>query len=226
MRSGSSSVIALWIAIVTASAFGLAASAGAQQSSYSTGSSQPQVAQPEQGGVNWKGVGVGAGTIAGNLLYVPAKITYGILGGIAGGAGFLLTGGNKQVADTIWRSSLGGDYVLTPDMVAGQKPVHFSGPTGIAPADGSAYATTPAGNIGESGSNASAPPAIGAPSNSSDSTPVTHSIDSGAGPVSSTTPPATIDSATSGGYSSGSYSSSGHQLPKSKTSSLPDTSIE
>ncbi len=94
---------------------------------------QAQVPQPSDGNVNWKGVGIGAGTVAGNVLYVPAKMVYGILGGITGGASYLLTGGNTQTANTIWRSSLGGDYVLTPDMVAGQKPIHFSGPTMTTP---------------------------------------------------------------------------------------------
>src|SRR5208337_4921317 len=88
-----------------------------------------QVPQPDPSEVNWKGVGIGAGTVAGNILYIPAKLVYGILGGISGGAGYALTGGNEQVANTIWRSSLGGDYVLTPDMVSGKQPVHFSGPT-------------------------------------------------------------------------------------------------
>ena len=59
-------------------------------------------------------MGIGAGTVAGNILYVPAKVVYGILGGITGGASYLVTGGNTQTANTIWRSSLGGDYVLTP----------------------------------------------------------------------------------------------------------------
>jgi hypothetical protein len=95
--------------------------------------SQAQVPQPSDGNVNWKGVGIGAGTVAGNILYVPAKVVYGILGGITGGASYLVTGGNTQTANTIWRSSLGGDYVLTPDMVAGQKPIHFSGPTTTTP---------------------------------------------------------------------------------------------
>jgi hypothetical protein len=109
--------------------------------------SQAQVPQPTDGNVNWKGVGIGAGTVAGNILYVPAKVVYGILGGITGGASYLLTGGNTQTANTIWRSSLGGDYVLTPDMVAGQKPVHFSGPTVTAPEAGaSTSSTAPAGS--------------------------------------------------------------------------------
>ena len=105
------------------------------------GSSQPQVAQPQEGGVNWRGVGIGAGTVASNLVYVPAKLAYGILGGIAGGAGYALTGGNKDVAESIWRSSLGGDYVLTPDKITGDQPIYFSGPSTPAAAPTSALAT-------------------------------------------------------------------------------------
>jgi hypothetical protein len=41
-----------------------------------------------------------------NLLYVPVKLVYGILGGITGGAGYAVSGDNEQVAQTIWRSSL------------------------------------------------------------------------------------------------------------------------
>jgi hypothetical protein len=113
--------------------------------------SQAQVPQPSDGNVNWKGVGIGAGTVAGNVLYVPAKLVYGILGGLTGGASYLLTGGNTQTANTIWRSSLGGDYVLTPDMVAGQKPIHFSGPTMTAP--GSAASTSAAAPAASSAMN-------------------------------------------------------------------------
>jgi hypothetical protein len=112
---------------------------------------QAQVPQPSDGNVNWKGVGIGAGTVAGNILYVPAKLAYGILGGITGGASYLLTGGNTQTANTIWRSSLGGDYVLTPDMVAGQKPVHFSGPTMTTPPP--APSTSTAASAGSSAMN-------------------------------------------------------------------------
>jgi hypothetical protein len=89
----------------------------------------PQVEQPDNGGVNWKGAGIGAATLLANVGYIPAKTVYAILGGIAGGAGFALTGGNQQTANSIWRSSLGGDYVLTPDMIRGDAPVHFSGPS-------------------------------------------------------------------------------------------------
>jgi hypothetical protein len=88
-------------------------------------------AQPTEAQLTWKSVGGGVGAAAGNVLYVPAKLVYGTLGVFAGGADYALTGGNQQVANTIWRSSLGGDYVITPDMISGQAPVHFSGPTSM-----------------------------------------------------------------------------------------------
>jgi hypothetical protein len=86
--------------------------------------------------MSWKNVGTGVGAVASNVLYIPAKLVYGTLGGIAGGAGYALTGGDQRVANTIWRSSLGGDYVITPDMIAGEQPVHFSGPTSMPPMSG------------------------------------------------------------------------------------------
>jgi len=96
--------------------------------------------QPPETELSWKGVGSGVGAVASNVLYVPAKLVYGTLGGIAGGAGYALTGGDQRVADTIWRSSLGGDYIITPDMVTGKQPVHFAGPTTMAPAAETAVA--------------------------------------------------------------------------------------
>jgi hypothetical protein len=211
--------------IATAIAFALALPMGALAQDNSSGPAvvsplqlpgtasapQAQVPQPAPDqGVNWKGVGVGAGTVVGNVLYVPAKLVYGILGGIAGGAGWALTGGNTQVSNTIWRSSLGGDYVLTPNMVAGQDPIHFSGPTTTA----SQPQSMPQVDSSASGSNTAMatsanplPPSSHPTSSSMGGVPSssigTHPMDSGAGPV--------------GGGSSRSSSMSGP---------LPSTSIE
>jgi hypothetical protein len=108
---------------------------------------------------------------------MPAKLLYGVGGGLVGGAGYLLTGGNKQVSDTIWRSSLGGDYVLTPNMVAGKEPVHFSGPTETAPqSSASSGGSTAMANSNYQPASNNLPP----------SPPVTSAprpIDNGAGPV-------------------------------------------
>jgi hypothetical protein len=160
------------------------------------GAPAAQVPQPqEEPGVNWKGVGVGAGTVVGNALYMPAKLVYGILGGIAGGAGWALTGGNTQVSNTIWRSSLGGDYVLTPNMVAGKEPIHFSGPTSTAvPAPAVDSSANGAGSNSPAMTASSSNPPAGqgassyspssmAPSGSRSSSGGTHPIDHGAGPI-------------------------------------------
>jgi len=103
----------------------------------------PQVPQPDEGGVNWSGVGYGAGSLLTNVLYIPAKLVYALFGGLVGGGAYVLTGGNEQTANTIWRSSLGGDYVVTPDMLAGKEPIHFSGPTDTPPLPGDSSAVQP-----------------------------------------------------------------------------------
>ncbi len=181
--------VACLLAMVAAAAIALPAMAQspnnmAQSTNNVVGGSQTnqaQVPQPPDNSVNWKGVGIGAGTVAGNVLYVPAKVVYGILGGITGGASYLLTGGNTQTANTIWRSSLGGDYVLTPDMVAGQKPVHFSGPT-TTPAE-PAPSARPASAANSSGGINSAP--ISGDSTTTTGSAVPQPADHGTGPVSS-----------------------------------------
>jgi hypothetical protein len=195
----------------------LAISAGAQDTGGSaSGASspgEPQVTQPSQGGVNWKGVGIGAGTVVTNLAYIPAKLAYGILGGIGGGLGYALTGGNKQVADSIWRSSLGGDYVLTPDMMTGKQPIYFSGPSETGPS------SAPSNGI------PAAPSAsLSSPKTGTDTAPTTRPIDNGAGPVGATngprpTPYAGVDNP-GGGY--GAY----NPPPTLKGSARPDTSVE
>ncbi len=120
--------------MMTVPAGTLASNAFAQTSNTTgTSASGAQVPQPDEGGVNWSGVGYGAGSLATNILYIPAKLVYALLGGLVGGGAWVLTAGNTQTANTIWRSSLGGDYVVTPDMLAGKEPIHFSGPNETAP---------------------------------------------------------------------------------------------
>jgi hypothetical protein len=77
--------------------------------------------------VDWPQVGMGVTVAVGNLFYIPAKIAYGTLGSVAGGAAYVFTRGDRQTAHRIWRNSLGGDYVLTPSMVTEQEPLHFMG---------------------------------------------------------------------------------------------------
>ena len=94
---------------------------------------QTQVPQPQDNNVNWPGAGYGVGALFCNVLYIPAKLVYALFGGIIGGGTYLATAGNSQAANTVWRSSLGGDYVVTPQMLAGEQPLNFSGPTDTPP---------------------------------------------------------------------------------------------
>jgi hypothetical protein len=61
---------------------------------------------------------------------MPAKLVYATLGAVTGGFAFALTGGDMQTAETVWVTSMGGTYVITPRMLQGEDPVAFSGTPG------------------------------------------------------------------------------------------------
>jgi hypothetical protein len=71
--------------------------------------------------------GWGTLTVFSNVLYMPAKLVYATLGGITGGLAFALTGGDTQTAETVWVTSMGGNYVVTPGMLRGEESIAFSG---------------------------------------------------------------------------------------------------
>ena len=71
--------------------------------------------------------GWGALTVLTNVVYMPAKLCYATLGGLTGGLAFGLTGGDLQTAETVWVTSMGGTYVITPSMLQGQEPIVFTG---------------------------------------------------------------------------------------------------
>ena len=74
--------------------------------------------------------GWGAATIVANLFYVPCKVLYAVAGATAGTVAYAASGGNRETADKVWVLSIGGDYVLTADMVAGRQEIQFSGRPG------------------------------------------------------------------------------------------------
>jgi len=134
-----------------------------------------QVPQPAGGGVNWGGVGWGALSVFANIPYVPAKVLYALTGGLVGAGAWAVTAGNTQVADTVWRSSLGGDYVLTPGMLQGKEPINFAGPT----------STAPAATAGVKSATASNSPLGATVASSGPSPAVQAAPDQGTGPVGS-----------------------------------------
>jgi len=73
--------------------------------------------------------GLGVGAVFANCFYMPTKVVYATLGGLTGSFAYVLTGGRMDTASAVWVPTLGGTYVLTPDMLRGEDPVYFSGVT-------------------------------------------------------------------------------------------------
>ncbi|HYD50899.1 MAG TPA: hypothetical protein VEB21_21260 [Terriglobales bacterium] len=75
----------------------------------------------------WADFGFGLAAVAVNSVYIPAKIAYAAVGGLVGAVALGVTGGNMDAADGIWGPALGGDYVVTANMIKGDRPLHFIG---------------------------------------------------------------------------------------------------
>jgi hypothetical protein len=75
----------------------------------------------------WESAGLGIGAGFTNLVYIPAKVLYATLGSLVGGLAYVVTIGSTETAMSIWQPSVGGTYVLTPAMLKGEEPLHFSG---------------------------------------------------------------------------------------------------
>ena len=60
-------------------------------------------------------------------VYGAFKLTFAGLGAITGGLAWAFTGGDQRVAREIWRTTMGGTYVITPDHLAGRRPIRFTG---------------------------------------------------------------------------------------------------
>lgn len=64
------------------------------------------------------------------LLTIPygaVKAAYAIGGGIVGGLAWVVTGGNREVAESVWVPSMTGDYIVRPENLSGERPIHFVG---------------------------------------------------------------------------------------------------
>jgi len=66
-------------------------------------------------------------SVAGNLLYTPAKLVMALLGLPAGALTFVCTGGNYRAAYAIWVPTVTGTYFLTPARLDGVEPIEFVG---------------------------------------------------------------------------------------------------
>lgn len=71
--------------------------------------------------------GWGVLTVLANVVYMPAKVTYALFGGLTGSLALGLTGGDMETAQAIWVPAMGGTYALTPSMLRGEDAIAFAG---------------------------------------------------------------------------------------------------
>ena len=73
------------------------------------------------------GTGIKITGWAATVPYCLAKSTFAILGGVVGGFAYLFSGGNADTAQAVWTTSIFGTYIIRPEHLRGQEPVHFLG---------------------------------------------------------------------------------------------------
>ena len=69
--------------------------------------------------------GVAVGVSAGNMWFLPIKAISMTVGVMSGALSYVVTGGNAELTQQIWRDTTQGPYVITPDvarMSIGQRP--------------------------------------------------------------------------------------------------------
>ena len=87
----------------------------------------PPSARAEEEGPAYSAL-VGIGAAVCTLVYSPLKVVYATGGSVVSGLAWLWTLGDTSVAGPILRSSVKGDYVVTPRHLEGQRSLHFVGP--------------------------------------------------------------------------------------------------
>ena len=71
--------------------------------------------------------GLGTLSFFSSLVYGTVKVGYAGLGAITSGFAYVLSGGNADLAQVLLQRSLRGDYVITPEILTGQKSLVFVG---------------------------------------------------------------------------------------------------
>ncbi len=62
-----------------------------------------------------------------NIVYFPAKVVYAAGGLVAGGLGWIFSGGDEEVAMGVIKPAIQGDYVITPTHLRGDEQLVFVG---------------------------------------------------------------------------------------------------
>ena len=88
----------------------------------------PVVAAEEQAGTGPEGTaGLQAASWLATIPYGAVKVAYALGGGIVGGLTWVMSGGDTAAAKAVWIPSMTGDYIVQPQNLTGEKPLHFVG---------------------------------------------------------------------------------------------------
>ena len=71
--------------------------------------------------------GLGALSAVCTLFYGPVKVVYALSGLIFGGLAWGLSGGDADVLRAVVTPAIRGDYVVTPSLLRGERPIEFFG---------------------------------------------------------------------------------------------------
>ncbi len=71
--------------------------------------------------------GLGAAAAISSLIYGPVKLLYATGGLVVGAFAWAFTAGDTQVAEKVFTRSLRGTYVITPDILTGERELIFIG---------------------------------------------------------------------------------------------------
>ena len=71
--------------------------------------------------------GLGAVAAMTSLVYSPFKLLYAASGIALGSGSFIWTWGDRDAAMKVVNTSVGGDYVITPDILRGSADLRFTG---------------------------------------------------------------------------------------------------
>ncbi len=86
----------------------------------------PARAQDEEPSTAYSGM-VGVGAAICTLVYSPLKVVYAASGLVVTGLAFLWSFGDGDVTGALWRTTVGGDYVVTPSVLEGHRDLRFRG---------------------------------------------------------------------------------------------------
>lgn len=73
------------------------------------------------------GAGLQAASWLASVPYGAAKVLYAVSGGVVGGLAWVMTGGNTDIAKAIWSPTMTGHYIVQPQNLTGDRPLHFVG---------------------------------------------------------------------------------------------------